>query len=72
MGETLDTIITSLGLTPRMLAILFIAYFLLSNIVSAMPTPQEVAGVWYRFIYNALHLIFGNAGRMFRIKGQSE
>lgn len=39
-------------------------YFTVSNAISAMPTPGNTSGGWYRWLFDFSHLISGNITRI--------
>jgi hypothetical protein len=52
----------TLGLTPKVIAILWAAHWLVSNIVSYLPRPLDNQR-WYSFFFNSMQVLFGNAAR---------
>jgi Na+-translocating ferredoxin:NAD+ oxidoreductase RnfD subunit len=49
-------------------ACLFGAYFIFSNAVSSMPSPDEKSGKGYIWAFGFLHGLAGNLGRVFARK----
>jgi hypothetical protein len=58
----INTFFTTLGLTPKVIAILWAIHWVLSNAVSYLPRPLD-GQRWYGFAFNVAQVFFGNAAR---------
>lgn len=58
----LDWIVTSIHAHPAGWTLG--AYFLFSNAISAMPSPANTSGGFYRWLFDFSHLMAGNISRI--------